>query len=106
MGAFRLDLQFVKYSKAVAMIKADPRWRVAREEDNNRMIGCVWIEQIELPMNTEYLLTKATMEGYVTGLADNERRNPYPYISAEAVAWERGFDQGLERRKEFPEVAQ
>lgn len=43
----RLDLRYVRYNEADALIKSDPRWRIAKEEDRNSHIGYVWIEQVE-----------------------------------------------------------
>lgn len=42
-----LNIRFVSYSEADALIKADPRWRISRLEDRNRLIGWVFIEQVE-----------------------------------------------------------
>lgn len=39
------------------------------------------------------VILDATMKGYVSGLANNNR-NPFEYIQAEAWAWQHGFEQG------------
>lgn len=43
----RLELRFCSYNEADALIKANPAWRVAQEEDKNRLIGWVYIERVE-----------------------------------------------------------
>lgn len=44
----RIDLRFVDYGEADKIIKSNPdSWRIAREEDHNRILGMVWIERIE-----------------------------------------------------------
>lgn len=42
----------------------------------------------------DLLRLKATMLGYVAGLADNAPGNPYAYIQEEAWCWQHGFEQG------------
>jgi ribosome modulation factor len=39
------------------------------------------------------LLVKATMQGYVSALLQRSK-NPYPYITPEAWAWQHGYEQG------------
>jgi hypothetical protein len=46
--AKRLDLRFVSWSEADRMIRENPSWRVAKEEDRNRLLGWVFIERVEM----------------------------------------------------------
>ena len=44
-------------------------------------------------------ILKATMAGYVAGIADNvNAQNPHHYAQAEAWAWEHGREQGRQHR--------
>ena len=42
-----LDVQLVSYADADTMIKLDPRWEIAKQEDENMELGMVWIEKRE-----------------------------------------------------------
>lgn len=47
----RLELRLLPYGEADAILR-DPgmgSWRIAKEEDHNRMIGYVFLERIEQP---------------------------------------------------------
>jgi hypothetical protein len=60
--AKRLDLRFVSWSEADRMIRENPSWRVAKEEDRNRLLGWVFIERVETVQPIQW----------------TEMRNPWP----------------------------
>lgn len=45
----RLELKFVPYYDAEELLKDG--WTLAKEEDNNTVLGWVWLEKLELKQN-------------------------------------------------------
>jgi hypothetical protein len=43
----RVDLRFVNYTEGDKLVREG--WTIAPEEDNNRQIGMVYLEKLELP---------------------------------------------------------
>jgi len=43
----RIELRYLTWAEADDLIKADPRWRIAQEEDDNATIGMVYLELME-----------------------------------------------------------
>jgi hypothetical protein len=41
----RRAVRFMTYAEADALIRRDPRWRIAPEEDHNREFGKVYLER-------------------------------------------------------------
>lgn len=42
----RIDLQFMDYREADALLRTTTEWRIAPEEDCNTVIGKVWMERV------------------------------------------------------------
>lgn len=54
------------------------------------------VESVVLPENNQII--KATMQGYMAGLADREATNPYHYHEASCWSWQFGLLQGRKHR--------
>jgi len=42
-----LDTQLVSYKDADTLIRLDPRWEIAKQEDENLVLDQVWIQKRE-----------------------------------------------------------
>jgi hypothetical protein len=43
----RLCVCFISYQTADALLRLKKGWRIAKEEDNNKVVGKVWLEKTD-----------------------------------------------------------
>ena len=43
----RIEIVYVSFREANNLMKSDPKWKIAKEEDNNPVLGFVFMERRE-----------------------------------------------------------